>query len=61
MSHTLTATHVGVTRLAGHIGAEISEVDTGTPRSVVGVSRVPSHALLLAGPVAFCLTKSDSP
>ena len=34
MSETLNATtHVEVTRLAGHIGAEITGVDTGTPLS----------------------------
>ena len=34
MPETLTATtHVGATKLAGHIGAEITGADTGTPLS----------------------------
>src|SRR2546429_6788297 len=40
MSHTLTATHVGVTRLAGHIGAEISGADTGTPLSDEVIAKI---------------------
>src|ERR1700761_7351220 len=40
MSHTLTATHVGVTRLAGHIGAEITGVDTGTPLSDEVIAKI---------------------
>ena len=41
MSETLTtATHVDVIPLAGHIGAEITGVDTGTPPSDDAVARI---------------------
>src|SRR5690242_17106846 len=41
MPETLTATtHVGITRLAGHIGAEITGADTGTPLSDEVVARI---------------------
>ena len=40
MSHTLTATHVDVTRLAGHIGAELSGVDTGAPLSDEVIAKI---------------------
>ena len=41
MTETLTATtHVGVTRLAGHIGAEISGVDTGAPLSDEVIAKI---------------------
>jgi alpha-ketoglutarate-dependent sulfate ester dioxygenase len=41
MPETLTATtHVGVTRLAGHIGAEITGADTGTPLSDEVIARI---------------------
>ena len=41
MSETLTvSTHVEVTRLAGHIGAEITGADTGTPLSDEVVARI---------------------
>ena len=40
MSHTLTATHVEVTRLAGHIGAEIGGVDTGAPLSDEVIAKI---------------------
>ena len=41
MPETLTATtHVGITRLAGQIGAEITGADTGTPLSDEVVARI---------------------
>src|SRR2546429_9600013 len=41
MPETLTATtHVGVTRLAGQIGAEITGADTGTPLSDEEIARI---------------------
>ena len=41
MPETLTATtHVSVTRLAGHIGAEISGVDSGAPLSDEVIARI---------------------
>jgi taurine dioxygenase len=41
MPETLTATtHVGITRLAGQIGAEITGVDTGTPLSDEVIARI---------------------
>jgi taurine dioxygenase len=41
MPETLTATtHVGVTRLAGQIGAEITGADTGTPLSDEVIARI---------------------
>src|SRR5947207_4338120 len=41
MPETLTATtHVGVTRLAGQIGAEITGADTGTPLSDEVVAKI---------------------
>ena len=40
MSHTLTATHVEVTRLAGHIGGELGGVDTGAPLSDEVIAKI---------------------
>ena len=41
MPETLTATtHVGATKLAGHIGAEITGADTGTPLSDEVIAKI---------------------
>ena len=41
MPETLTATtHVSVTRLAGHIGAEISGADSGAPLSDEVIAKI---------------------
>ena len=57
MPETLTATtHVGVTRLAGQIGAEITGADTGTPLSDEVIARI--RQALLEHKVVFLRDQS---